>query len=488
MKLNRYQLITIGLVSLTICSGLVLTSTKSYADNDSATDDVNITVPVACTMTGTIATGQEHTATLQPGTYSGASGSGYENGIGKTTLATFCNDYNGFSIYAIGYTGNVEGNNTLVGINTSSTINTKAYESTDTTSNWSMKVNKVTDSSATFNPANMTITNSFDSWHTVPDDYTKVAEYHASTGSSATDQSLGAKVETTYATFVSTTQPADTYTGKVKYVMVHPNDATAPVKPADPISQCTTPIPNVKYMQDVTDANLSYVLSSMEMNQQYYLRDKRDETPYCVAKLDDGSTDGTIWMTQNLRIQGTISASLSNFTGSDLNISQYDLKTNGITGGECYGSNGYNNVCSHIAESTEVPSGKTTEDIGVWYNYMAATAGTISGSSNTTEATSDICPSNWHLPNYNTNKPAGSINSLFGSTILRDVFSPVAGGYYSNGSIVKADNGYWWSSTAESSTYRHYRYYLHYTGSGLDTTSYHSSLNRSNGEYIRCVR
>jgi hypothetical protein len=75
----------------------------------------------------------------------------------------------------------------------------------------------------------MSITNSFDSWHTVPDDYTKVAEYHASTGSSATDQSLGAKVETTYASYISTSQPADTYTGKVKYVMVHPYDGAAPV-------------------------------------------------------------------------------------------------------------------------------------------------------------------------------------------------------------------------------------------------------------------
>lgn len=232
MKINIPTLLTGGLVGITTCTGLVLTSVTTFADNDSATDEVNITVPVACTMTGTITTGQEHTATLQPGTYSGASGSGYENGIGKTTLATHCNDYNGFSIYAIGFTGETEGNNTLVGTSTSggATIPTKVYESTDTTSNWSMKVTKVTDSSVTFNPANMSITNSFDSWHTVPDDYTKVAEYHASTGSSATDQSLGAKVETTYASYISTSQPADTYTGKVKYVMVHPYDATAPVK------------------------------------------------------------------------------------------------------------------------------------------------------------------------------------------------------------------------------------------------------------------
>ena len=183
MRTSILNLITGGLLGLTLCSGLALASAKIYADNDSATDNINITVPVACTMTGTIATGQEHTATLQPGTYSGASGSAYENGIGKTTLATYCNDYNGFSIYAIGFTGETEGDNTLVGTSASgsATIPTKVYESTDTTSNWSMKVTKVTDTSTTFNPANMSIQGNFDSWHTVPNDYTKVAEYHAST-------------------------------------------------------------------------------------------------------------------------------------------------------------------------------------------------------------------------------------------------------------------------------------------------------------------
>ena len=232
-KLTPSSIVVGGLLSATLLSAGLLISVRSYADNDSAVDDVAITVPVSCTMSGNIATGQEHTATLQPGTYSGASGSAYENGIGKTTLATFCNDYNGFTIYAIGFTGETAGDNTLVGTSTSggATINTKVYESTDTTSNWSMRVNKVDDSTQAFNPNNMSITNSFNTWHVVPDNYAKVAEYHASTGSSATDQSLGAKVETTYAAFVSTSQPADTYTSKVKYVIVHPSTAPAPFMP-----------------------------------------------------------------------------------------------------------------------------------------------------------------------------------------------------------------------------------------------------------------
>ena len=163
-------------------------------------------------MTGTVNTA--HTATLNPGTWSGASGTTYENGIGKTTLTTFCNDNNGFSVYAIGFTGDTDGNNVLQGTSASgnATIPTKVYASGDTTSNWSMKVAKVdnpqTGDPIAYNPNNMTIANSFNNWHTVPDDYTKVAEYHASTGSSTTDQgtgALGAKLETAYATFISST-------------------------------------------------------------------------------------------------------------------------------------------------------------------------------------------------------------------------------------------------------------------------------------------
>ena len=233
--MNIHKTITLSLVGITACCGLVLTSVRSYADGDSVVSNASVTVPVSCIMSGTVNTA--HNATINPGTYSGASGSEYENGIGKTTLTAYCNDDNGFSIYAIGFTGDSydsENHTKLVGTNASgnATISTKVYASSDTQSNWSMKVTKVTDSTQSYNPANMSINNSFDSWHEVPSTYTKVAQYKATTGSSTTDQglgALGAKVETTYAAYIAPTQPADTYTGQVKYTMVHPYDDT----PAD---------------------------------------------------------------------------------------------------------------------------------------------------------------------------------------------------------------------------------------------------------------
>ena len=215
-----------GLLALTAMVGLELISNKASAES-SVVSTATITVPVVCTMRG-IGT-ESHTATLTPNTYSGASGSGYENGIGKTTLTAICNDDNGFSIYAIGYTGNSydsENHTKLVGANTGGTIVTKAYASGDTSSNWSMKLTKVTDSTESYNPQNLTIQSdtegTFSSWHSVPASYTKVAEYHANTGSSATDTTLGVKLETTYAAYIASNQPADTYVGQVKYTMVHP--------------------------------------------------------------------------------------------------------------------------------------------------------------------------------------------------------------------------------------------------------------------------
>ena len=216
------------LLSITLLSGVVLLSTNVSA-NDSATTVTTITVPVACTLRG-IGT-DSHTATLAPNTYSGASGSEYENGIGKTTLTAICNDDNGFSIYAIGYTGNSydsADHTKLIGQNTNGTISTKAYASGDTTSNWSMKLTKVDNpvsgDPVTYNPQNLAISTGYDSWHAIPDTYTKVAQYKANTGSSTTDTTLGVKLETTYAAYIATNQPADTYIGQVKYTMVHPYD------------------------------------------------------------------------------------------------------------------------------------------------------------------------------------------------------------------------------------------------------------------------
>ena len=226
-----------ALLTMTILSGIVLSSSLVIAEDNEVIDTIELTVPVACTMGGTGQT--SHNASIDPGTYSGASGSEYEAGIGKTTITTYCNDNNGFSIYAIGFTNDLyegEPHTKLIGQNTNQTIATKVYANGDTDSNWSMKVSKVDNpvsgDPVTYNPDNMSIQNSFNSWHTVPDVYTKVAQYNSNTTDPATtDTTLGAKIETTYATYISSAQAADTYKGQVKYTMVHPYNHTDPEPP-----------------------------------------------------------------------------------------------------------------------------------------------------------------------------------------------------------------------------------------------------------------
>ena len=221
MRHSIYKLVC-GL-ELTVClTAAFLISSRVLADDNSIVDQINITVSESCTLSGV---GMDsHVATLRNRQYSGDV-SAYENGIGKTTLTAFCNDYNGFSIYAVGFTGDTmtgPNHTKLVGVNGNDTISTAVYSSSDTTSSWAMKLTKVTDGTIAYIPANMSIVSGFGDWHVVPDTYTKVAQYHANTGSSATDTVLGGKLETTYAAFVSASQPADTYEGQVKYTLVHP--------------------------------------------------------------------------------------------------------------------------------------------------------------------------------------------------------------------------------------------------------------------------
>ena len=82
-----YILASIFLTSFTSLSFLSLTSNGAFAD-ESVTDDVSITVPIACTMSGTGM--NSHNADISNGTYT--------PDIGSTTLHAFCNDNNGFSV------------------------------------------------------------------------------------------------------------------------------------------------------------------------------------------------------------------------------------------------------------------------------------------------------------------------------------------------------------------------------------------------------
>ena len=157
----------------------------------------------------------------------------YESEIGTTTLKAFCNDPNGFAIYAIGYTGEeYSGTNhtRLVGTNNPSETIATGTATSGGTSNWAMKL--ATSGTATYP---ITLQNGYGSYSEIPDTYTKVAQRTSGTdvGTGATGSSL----TTTYAAYMSSTQAADTYTGKVKYTMVHPY-TEEPLQPQPATAGC----------------------------------------------------------------------------------------------------------------------------------------------------------------------------------------------------------------------------------------------------------
>ena len=228
-KTNKYLLLTpLSLFGIIVLSGTILMSSIVNADNDSVVDEINITVPVSCSLSGVGM--NSHNTNIANGIYTAD--------IGTTTLHAFCNDNEGFAIYAAGYTGNEVGatnSNRLVGTAASNNavIDTGLNTSGDT-SNWAMKLSVVSSPTPTYPITIDSAPNvsgganaSFSDYHTVPNRYAKVA--HRDSGTDIGQSAEGATLNTTYAAYISKTQPADTYSGQVIYTLVHPSDHAKPI-------------------------------------------------------------------------------------------------------------------------------------------------------------------------------------------------------------------------------------------------------------------
>ena len=383
-KTNKYFLVTSSLVSVVI-SLLVstLTTNATFADdNTSKTDQVNITVPVSCTLDGT---GMDsHTANIQ--------NRNYETEIGSTTLTAYCNDVDGFSIYAIGYSNEEYGNTNMIGVNTEELIPTGTTLD-GSVSNWAMKLE--TNNEATYPIA---LQNGYNAYKAVPSTYTLVAKRESSTdtGTSA----IGSVLTSTYAISVSPSQVADTYVGKVRYTLVHPYDAAAP--------EISVSIADAEYLQEVNSCP-----ADLPEEQVYTLKDKRDEQEYKVAKLKDGKC----WMVENLNIAGSTALS-SEDTDFESN---YTLPTtNGwtVTDGKLVlpasaTKNPDNNDLTDSSQfSTDdyayVFNSGNKENCGAWvqdtpcYSYYSWDTATLGSGRNigvhNADAPYSICPKNWRLP------------------------------------------------------------------------------------------
>ena len=317
----------------------------------------------------------------------------------------------------------------------------------------------------------------------------------------------------TFGTKVDTSLPSGTYSNDV-VVSVVANPAFVPV------------FDGIQTMQEMT----STICADAAENDTAQLTDTRDGKKYWVTKL----ADGNCWMTQNLDLDLSTGKALTpddsdvsrswtptNNTLTDgtqtttdyeavwsWNLGDYVLTT--PNAGTSCGTSGISNFgdCTSVGfqsiagmtpmtdgNATDVISGNTYNahyHVGNHYTWNAATAGT-GGTITSTNAKDSICPKGWQLPTSN-NSNSGSFQALTnaysissntdGSTAL--VSSPlyfVRSGYVYSGSLWNAGRyGYYWSSTAASST--SYAYYLYFY-SGFVTPSINSY--RYYGQSVRCL-
>ena len=212
------------------------------------------------------------------------------------------------------------------------------------------------------------------------------------------------------------------------------------------------------------------------------LTDSRDDRLYTVRWINSNC-----WMTDNLAFGAnrtnpntttiTIDQTSTNIDTSKT-LTLYDIATYGTSGQVCNTYNydsttgtasgdGFAYLCVHTSEQAD----------SVWYNYAAATAGTVTstnanGNKNTNEAEYSLCPAGWRLPNK---------NEFDGIVSFVSVFSPVYGGSYYDGTHNALPYGSWWTSTAFNGADR---YLMDFNLGSLSLNHY----RRGVGLYIRCVR
>ena len=196
------------------------------------------------------------------------------------------------------------------------------------------------------------------------------------------------------------------------------------------------------------------------------LTDSRDNQTYTVAKIN-----GNWWMTRNLAIgcNGSGSTYGSSVSSKSLTSSDSDVNSSWSTPTALLSTSANSSATSGY-DTAAIECNAT---YGGYYNYAAATAGTISGSSNSNTQHYGICPKGWRLP---------TISEFSGITSYTSAFSPVYSGYYYSGTLRDTGSyGNWWSTNIDGGTRRRY---LFYNSGSLNTTSNY----RYYGYSVRCIR
>ena len=480
----------------------------SSAADGSGVDKVTLSIPVSCTLNATI--NSEHTISMISGTY--------KDNIGKTTMKTTCNDKDGYIIYAIGSTNDIDGKNTLSSIDLGEDydiptgLNTSKPSTGEDVSSWAMKLTPVAGNYAPTIPVEYNNT-----YGLIPNTWTNVASRDPGTF----DMQEGSTFTTTYAIYTKGTQPAGTYTGQVKYALLHPSSSISPTtlerafflagKTKVDIVDPTTGETNSYYkMQDMTTAICDTANITGEAS-QVQLVDIRDNNIYWATKL----LDNHCWMTQNLDLDLDSSVALTS-EDTDLNDTTsaayqdgYNIENNLIKWTPI--SSTFTNVTDWKKDNNKPYSldiGTYYLDtsigdhslVGNYYNWAATIASNNPASlaDNTygnpeNNPQNSICPKGWRLPvitNYSTTEPGdndfANLNYYYNNgnnTGIKLTNSPV---YLAMAGITEGE-GFKTSGLYRSSTVynANINYYLTVSSQKIDVSTYY--YFKMHGFPVRCL-
>ena len=263
-------------------------------------------------------------------------------------------------------------------------------------------------------------------------------------------------------------------------------------------------ISDLTYMQDF--ATLSFaerdaVLYSMNVNQQYELKDNRDNKTYTIAKL----ADGNVWMTQNLDHDIVIEANYYTPANTDISSAWTPSRATYATGSSIWNTYYYSpesydpgDLCWNgtlapdysglLNDYTEVCGNNKHFHLGNYYNWSAAAAMNDSTSYvGSQDVGQSICPAGWRLPTKSGNKSYDNLQTKLDLTsgVSGNVQSGptyfVYGGSWQGRSSQFGGYGSFWSAS-DSGEYSAMGYNF-----GRDGQMSGNSLYRSGGLSVRCV-
>jgi hypothetical protein len=295
----------------------------------------------------------------------------------------------------------------------------------------------------------------------------------------------------------------------------------------------TMSINNLNYMQDfagLTSSQKNEVIASMTTGTAYTLTDSRDGEDYYIAKL----ADDNVWMLDNLRLGGDSPIVLTNEdsnissaswtlpASSEFNAGSGPKKVDTATSTRSsivrlafYGPQKENTnkeiklasaepgSCSAAPTRCSVPSlyadnkntvvtyyGASSGKSGVYYNYCAASAGTLCTATDddNTDIVYDICPASWRLP---TGTSSGEYELLYTSynsieNDFRASFSPSLAGAvpgYSYAINNQNNTACYWTSMHRTGALGD-RAVVTVSSNSTNTTSY---AYRANSFSVRCI-